>query len=107
MNSEMVYKFIFCFERLLLPGTLLPVASMICYFRSTNMINGEVGYNIVHGGENFSTALSCFFADPFTGHLLLDRFSHVAKERGSHSIHVGTVHVVMVAITGTTNVRKE
>merc|ERR1712147_431766 len=107
MNSQMVDQLVLCFEWLLLSWALLPVASMVSDLGSSDMVDCKMGYNIVHCTENFSTALASFFVDPLTGHLLLDRLSHVAKERGAHSIHVGSIHVVVVTITGTAYVRKE
>jgi len=88
MNSQMVNKLVLCFEWLLLPRAFLPVAGVVSYLRSSDMIDGQVGDNIMHGTEHFSAAFSSFFVDPLAGHLLFDGLPHVAKERRAHPIHV-------------------
>jgi len=101
VNPHVVDQLVLGLEGLLLSRTLLPVTGVVGDLRSTNMVDGEVGDNIVERLKNLVASLSSLLFDPLTGHLLFYRFSHVPEEAAAHAIHVGGVHVVLVGAIGT------
>ena len=84
MNPDVINKFVFCFERLLFPWTVLPKACVVGLLRSSDMFNSYMGDYLMHGGERFITRflrLWLFLFYPQTGQFLFDRLAHVPEER--------------------------
>ena len=92
VHSDMVDQLVLRLERPLLPGTLLPVASMVCDLWSANVVDGQVGHYVVQRLEHLVAHLLRLRIDPLTGHLLLHWLPHVPVVRG----HVAVAHVAVV-----------
>ena len=96
VDAEVVHQLVLRLERLLLAWALLPVASVVCDLGPANVVDGEVGDNVVHRVELLvATLATVLLVDPLAGHLLLHRLTHVSEEGAAHPIHVAGVHVVL------------
>ena len=96
VHPEVVDQLVLCLERFLLSWTLLPVAGVVRDLRPANVVDGEVGDDVVHRVELLVASLSTvLFVNPLAGHLLLHRLTHVPEEGAAHPIHVARVHVVL------------
>ena len=86
VNPHMVHEFIFGFERLALPGALLPVARMVTVLRAPDVVNGQVVDDVVHCME----------------HLVADLLG-VGILPHAHRVHLGAGWLVLlhVAVVGT------
>ena len=96
VDSDMVDQLVLRLEGLLLTRAILPVARMVRDLRPSNVVDGQVGDDVVHRVELLVAALApVLLVDPLTSHLLLDRLAHVPEERAAHPVHVARVHVVL------------
>lgn len=93
----MIDQFVFRFEGLAFPGTLLPVADMVALLGSPNVLHGDVGDQLVHGAESF---IATFFGivqllgvDPLADELLLDALLPHVAEKGTWVVVVVGCHV--------------
>ena len=77
----MVDKLVLGFEWFMFPRTLLPVASMVSLFWSSNMIDGQMSHHIVQRWQHLPTALASILVDPLAGHFLVSVHVFVAEER--------------------------
>ena len=107
VDPQMVDQFVLGFEGFALPGTLLPVAGVVGLLGSPHVVDGEVGHDVVHRVEHLPAHLACLLVKPLAGHLLVERLPHVSEEAGAHPVHVGAVHVVVIAVAGAGDVREE
>ena len=107
VDPQVVDEFVLGFERLALPTALLPVTGVVRLLGSTDMVNGQMSDDVVHGVEDLPAHLARLLVDPLAGHLLVERLPHVPEEAGAHAIHVGSVHVVVVAVAGAGDVGEE
>ena len=103
----MVDQFVLGFEGFALPAALLPVAGVVSLLRPPHVVDGEVGDDVVHGVEDLSAHLPRLLVDPLAGHLLVEGLPHVSEEAGAHPVHVGAVHVVVVAVARAGDVGEE
>lgn len=78
VDSDVVHQLVFGFERLLVPGAVLPVADIFGVFRSTDMLHRHMGNQFIHGPEGSgarqlpsSLMLVTPLADEFVLHGLL------------------------------------
>ena len=71
------------------------------------MVYGEVGDHVIQGGQHLPAHLPRLLVDPLAGHLLVEWLPHVSEEAGAHTVHVGAVHVVVVAVARAGDVREE
>ena len=96
MYSDMIYKFVFGFERLPFSGALLPEADVVGLLRSPHMLHRQMGHQLVHRAKSFVARLfgvrQLLRLDPLADELLLDRLPHVSKE-GPCSVVCGHIHV--------------
>ena len=67
----MVDQLVLGLEGLVLPGTLLPVAGMVGLLGSPDMVDSQVGDDVVEGGEDLATDLARVPVHPLAGHLLV------------------------------------
>ena len=96
VHSQVVDQLVLGLERLLLTRAVLPVARVVRDLRPANVVDGQVGDDVVHRVELLVAPLaSVLLVDPLTSHLLLDRLAHVPEERAAHPVHVARVHVVL------------
>ena len=96
VDAEVVDQLVLCLERLLLARALLPVTGVVRDLGPANVVDGEVGDNVVHRVELLVASLSpVLLVDPLAGHLLLHRLAHVPEEGAAHPVHVARVHVVL------------
>lgn len=83
----MVYQFVFCLERLALPGAVLPEADVVGLLRSTDVLHRDVRNQLVHGAKSFIAALlgvaELIGVDPFADELLLDALLPHVPEKGT------------------------
>lgn len=81
----MVHQFVFGFEWLTLPRTVVPVAHVVTLLRATDVFHGDVRNQLVHGAESLATTFLAVrvlvWVDPFTDELLLDALTHVTEKR--------------------------
>merc|ERR1719483_242214 len=96
VHSYMVHQLVLGLEWSFLSWAVLPVAGMVCYFRSSDVVYCEVGHHIVHGVVDLVAHFFCFLVDPLAGHLLLDGLPHVSIVGG----HVAVAHVTIVVAGG-------
>lgn len=106
MHADVIYKFVFGFERLPFSGAVLPVANVVRLLRPPHMLHGQMGDELVHRAESFVARLfgvrQLLRFDPLTDELLLDRLPHVSEE-GPGSVVRGHIHVhgaVAVELSG-------
>jgi len=92
MNSDMVNQLVLGFERFVFSFTVIPIASMVCDLRTSNMFHCQMVDDIMKRMEQFVAHLLSILIYPFTSHLLLDRFPHISVVGG----HVSVPHVVVV-----------
>lgn len=97
MYSNVVYQFVFCFERFALTGALLPEANVVALLRTTDVLHRDVRDQLMHGAESFVASLlgvaELLLVDPFTDELLFNTLlSHVSKECTRVVVVVGHVH---------------
>ena len=94
--SDMIYKFVFGFERFSFSDALFPEADMVRLLRSTDMLHCQVGHELVHRAESFVASLfgvrQLFGLDPLTDELLFDGLPHVS-EKGPCPVVSRHVHV--------------
>ena len=97
----MVHQLVLGLKGLALPGTFLPRARVRGHLRAADVLDCQVGDDLVHGGEGLVArfaGLGHVLVDPETRVLLFDGRPHVAEEGarpvGTH-VHVvhGGVHV--------------
>ena len=107
VDPQMVDEFVLGFERLALPTALLPVTGVVRLLGSPHVVDGQVGHDVVHRVEHLPAHLPRLLVQPLAGHLLVERLPHVPEEAGAHAVHVGSVHVVVVAVAGAGDVGEE
>ena len=96
VDAEVVDQLVLCLEWLLLAWALLPVAGVVRDLGPANMVDSQVGDDVVHRVELLVAPLSTvLFVNPLARHLLLHRLTHVPEEGAAHPIHVAWVHVVL------------
>ena len=107
VDPQVVDQFVLRLERFALPAALLPVTGVVRLLGSPHVVDGEVGHDVVHRVEHLPAHLACLLVKPLAGHLLVERLPHVSEEAGAHPVHVGAVHVVVIAVAGAGDVREE
>lgn len=85
MHAYVIDQFIFGFKRLAFPGTLFPKADVVALFGSSDVLDRDVGDQLMHGAESFIATLlriaELLRIDPLTDEFLLNTLlPHVAKE---------------------------
>ena len=107
VDPKVVDQFVLGFERFVLSAALLPVTGVIRLLGSTDVVNGQMSDDVVHGVEDLPAHLARLLVDPLAGHLLVERLPHVPEEAGAHPVHVGAVDVVVVSVARAGDVREE
>ena len=70
VNSHMVDQLVLGLEWLLLSRTVLPVASVVCDLRSSNMVLSQMCHDLVQVVEHFVAHFLGVLINPLTCHLL-------------------------------------
>lgn len=83
VNPDVIDQFVLGLKRPSVATTVLPIASVIGTFGSSDMFHADVRYDFVHGGESFVAGLpGCHLVlfHPEAGQLLLNWRPHVTEE---------------------------
>lgn len=101
VHSNVIYKFVFGFERFSFSGTFFPVTDMVCHLRSTDMLHGHMSYQLVHRAVSFRAEFlrRQFRFMPLADEFLFYRLPHVAEECTGSVMMGAKVHVQMVQTT--------
>ena len=100
MHSNVIDQLVFGFKRSSLSWAILPEASVIGHFGSSDMFNSNMGDNFVKRAKDFVARFPGdreILFDPHTSHFLFESWlSHVSKESSRCSVGMGHRHAVHV-----------
>lgn len=109
VHAYVVDELVLGLEGPAVPGAVVPEAGVVGALGSADVLHGDVGHDLVHGGERLVAQFlgtRLVLVHPLAAHLLLDGLAHVAEEgAGTVRSHVvvhrmvhRVVHVVVVEL---------